>query len=155
MRLPKSALAALLILSGSGAAEAQTVIDGSDAGVGTEAARTALSLIGQQMRDPEAKVADLRIGRAGALCGTVDVRNRMGAYTGPRPFVADLPEKFLGRLPEGRSCAARVRWRRSAPWSGRRRCSRRIVPPADGLLGDSAQPASGSDPLVQPIPHLR
>ncbi|ACB80435.1 conserved hypothetical protein [Methylorubrum populi BJ001] len=101
MRLPKSALAALLILSGAGAAEAQTVVDGSDAGVGAEAARTALSLIGQQMRDPEAKVADLRIGRAGALCGTVDVRNRMGAYTGPRPFVADLPENFLGRLPEG------------------------------------------------------
>lgn len=101
MRLPKSALAALLILSGAGAAEAQTVVDGSDVGVGAEAARTALSLIGQQMRDPEAKVAHLRIGRAGALCGTVDVRNRMGAYTGPRPFVADLPEKFLGRLPEG------------------------------------------------------
>ncbi|CAO4154482.1 hypothetical protein [Methylorubrum aminovorans] len=101
MRLRKTALAALLILSGLRGAEAQTVVDGSEAGVGAEAAHTALSLIEQHMRDPEARVADLRIGRAGALCGTVDVRNRMGAYTGPRPFVADLSEKFLGRLPEG------------------------------------------------------
>lgn len=101
MRLCKTALAALLILSGAGMAGAQTVVDGSEAGVGAEAVRAALSLIGGQMRDPEAKVADLRIGRAGALCGTVDVRNRMGAYTGPRPFVADLSDKFLGRLPEG------------------------------------------------------
>ena len=101
MSLCKTAFAALLILSGASAAGAQTVVDGSEAGVGAEAARTALSLIERQMRDPEAKVADLRIGRAGALCGTVDVRNRMGAYTGPRPFVADLSEPFLGRLPEG------------------------------------------------------
>ncbi|MCG5247757.1 hypothetical protein [Methylorubrum extorquens] len=97
MRLHKTALAALLILSGAGAAGARTVVDG----FGAEAARTALSLIERQMRDPEAKVAGLRIGRAGALCGTVDLRNRMGAYTGPRPFVADLSEPFLGRLPEG------------------------------------------------------
>ncbi|BAU91032.1 hypothetical protein MPPM_2427 [Methylorubrum populi] len=101
MRLPQTALAALLILCGAAAAGAQTVVDGSDAGVEAEAARSALSLIAQQMRDPEARVADLRIGRAGSLCGTVDVRNRMGAYTGPRPFVADISEKFLGRLPEG------------------------------------------------------
>lgn len=101
MRLSKTSLAALLILSSASMAGAQTVVDGSEAGVGAEAARTALSLIGQQMRDPEARVADLRIGRAGALCGTVDVRNRMGAYTGPRPFVADIPDRFLGRLPEG------------------------------------------------------
>lgn len=101
MRLRKTALAALLILSGASTVGAQTVVDGSEAGVGAEAARTALSLIERQMRDPEAKVAGLRIGRAGALCGTVDLRNRMGAYTGPRPFVADLSEPFLGRLPEG------------------------------------------------------
>ncbi len=60
-----------------------------------------LVLIGRHLHDLEARVARLRIGRAGALCGTVDVRNRMGAYTGPRGFVADIPEKFLGRLPEG------------------------------------------------------
>ncbi|ACS40103.1 MULTISPECIES: hypothetical protein [Methylorubrum] len=101
MRLRKTALAALLILSGASAAGSQTVVDGSEAGVGAEATRTALSLIERQMRDPEAKVAGLRIGRAGALCGTVDLRNRMGAYTGSRPFVADLSEPFLGRLPEG------------------------------------------------------
>ncbi|GJE72816.1 hypothetical protein [Methylorubrum podarium] len=101
MRRRTTALAASLILAGAIAAEAQTVVDGSDTGVGAEAARAALVLIEKQMRDPEARVADLRIGRAWALCGTVDVRNRMGAHTGPRPFVADLAENFLGRLPEG------------------------------------------------------
>lgn len=101
MRLRTTALAASLTLASAIAAEAQTVVDGSDTGVGAEAARTALVLIEKQMRDPEARVADLRIGRAGALCGTVDVRNRMGTYTGPRPFVADLAQNFLGRLPEG------------------------------------------------------
>lgn len=101
MRPHQTALAALLILSGAHAAGAQTVLDGSDAAVGAHAASTALSLIGKQMGDPQARIAGLRIGRAGALCGTVDVRNRMGAYTGPRPFVADIPENFLGRLPEG------------------------------------------------------
>ncbi|MEH3119397.1 MAG: hypothetical protein PGN25_17915 [Methylorubrum populi] len=95
-----AALAALLLLSAT-SARAQTVVDGSDAAVGPEAARTALTLIGRQLRDTGARVANLRIGRAGALCGTVDVRNRMGTYTGPRGFVADIPQSFLGRLPEG------------------------------------------------------
>lgn len=101
MRSLDIALATLLILAGATAARAQTVVDGSDAAVGPEATRTVLSLIGTQLRDPEARVAGLRTGRAGALCGTVDVRNRMGVHTGPRGFVADLPEKFFGRLPEG------------------------------------------------------
>ncbi|MBD8909395.1 hypothetical protein [Methylorubrum zatmanii] len=101
MRSRGITLAALLILGGATAARAQTVVDGSDAAVGPEAARAVLSLIGTQLRDPEARIAGLRIGRSGALCGTVDVRNRMGVHTGPRGFVADLPEKFIGRLPEG------------------------------------------------------
>jgi hypothetical protein len=101
MRLRTTILASLLLLSGAGMAGAQTVVDSSAAGIGAEAARAALSLIGKQIRDPEARVADLRIGRAGAVCGTVDARNRMGAYTGPRPFVADLSAGFIGRLPEG------------------------------------------------------
>ena len=65
MRLRTTILASLLLLSGAGMAGAQTVVDGSAAGIGAEAARTALSLIGKQIRDPEARVADLRIGRAG------------------------------------------------------------------------------------------
>lgn len=101
MRPTATALAALLIHAGATAARAQTVVDGSDAAVGAGMTRTALTLIGRQLRDSEARVARLRVGRAGALCGTVDVRNRMGTYTGPRGFVADLSENFLGRLPEG------------------------------------------------------
>lgn len=95
------ALAALLILVVPAAARAQSLVDGSDAVVGPPVAGTILVLIGRQMRDPEARVAGLRKGRAGAVCGTVDLRNRMGAHTGPRPFVADIPGHFVGRLPEG------------------------------------------------------
>lgn len=99
MRRRTAALAALPLLVST--AHAQTVVDGSDATVGTDAAGAVLTLIGRQMRDPEARVSGLRTGRAGALCGSVDLRNRMGTYTGPQPFVADLGETFLGRLPEG------------------------------------------------------
>lgn len=101
MRALTPIFAGLLVLFAAAGAGAQTVVDGSDRTVGAEASRTVLDLIGQRMRDPEARVAALRLGRAGALCGTVDVRNRMGAHTGPRPFVADLSERFFGRLPEG------------------------------------------------------
>ncbi len=95
------ALAALLILAAPPAARAQSVVDGSDAVVGPAASGTILALVGRQFRDPEARIAGLRKGRAGAVCGTVDLRNRMGTHTGPRPFVADLAENVLGRLPEG------------------------------------------------------
>ena len=96
----KAALAALLVLAAP-AARAQSIVAGTDAAIGPVAASTVLVLVGRQLRDPQARIAGLRNGRAGALCGTVDVTNRMGAYTGPRPFVADLPERFLARLPEG------------------------------------------------------
>lgn len=99
MRRRMAALAALPLLAS--AAQAQTVVDGSDASLGVDAAGPVLALIGRQMRDPEARVSGLRKGRGGALCGSVDLRNRMGTYTGPQPFVADLSENFLGRLPEG------------------------------------------------------
>lgn len=97
----RGVLAALLVLAIPAAPRAQTIADGSDAAVGAETARAVLVLIGRQVRDPEARIARLRIGGAGALCGTVDVRNRMGAHSGPRPFVADLADGFFGRLPEG------------------------------------------------------
>ncbi|WP_232629730.1 hypothetical protein [Methylobacterium sp. Leaf118] len=101
MTLSRIALAACLALAGSAGARAQTVTDGSDAAVGAAAAKAVLVLLGSRIRDPEARVANLRVGRAGALCGTVDVRNRMGDHAGPRRFVADPAEGFFGRLPEG------------------------------------------------------
>lgn len=93
-------LAALLLLAAP-SAQAQSIVDGSAATIGPPAASTILALAGRNFRDPEARIAGLRQGRAGAVCGTVDLRNRMGAHTGPRPFVADISENFLGRLPEG------------------------------------------------------
>ena len=100
LRLPV-ALLALSLLDCAPPASAQTIVDGSDAAVGPAAASTILVLVGRALRDPEARIAGLRKGRAGAVCGTVDLRNRMGAHTGPRPFVADLSENVLARLPEG------------------------------------------------------
>ncbi|KQT46805.1 hypothetical protein ASG52_13985 [Methylobacterium sp. Leaf456] len=93
-------LAALLLLAAPGA-RAQSIVDGSAATVGPPAASTILVLVGRQFPDPEARIAGLRKGRDGAVCGTVDVRNRMGTHAGPRPFVADLSENFFARLPEG------------------------------------------------------
>ncbi len=86
---------------GAPAARAQTVTDGSDAALGPETSAAVLALVARVLRSPDARVTDLRPGRAGALCGAVDLRNRMGTYTGPRPFVADPGSDFLGRLPEG------------------------------------------------------
>jgi hypothetical protein len=100
LRLP-AVLMALSLLAFGPPASAQTIVDGSDAAIGPAAAGTILVLVGRALRDPEARIAGLRKGRAGAVCGMVDLRNRMGAHTGPRPFVADLSENVLVRLPEG------------------------------------------------------
>ena len=98
-RPPRPALAGALLLSTLAGASAQGARDESDA-VGPEDARAVAALVARQLRSEDARVTDLRMGRAGALCGRVEARNRMGAYTGPRGFVADLAEGFVGRLPE-------------------------------------------------------
>ncbi|MFD0934433.1 hypothetical protein ACFQ12_04445, partial [Methylobacterium trifolii] len=49
---------------------------------------------------PAARVGRLRAGRGGLVCGEVDRPNRMGDYTGPRPFVADLSASFAGIVPD-------------------------------------------------------
>lgn len=101
MTSAKAALGAALLPTGLSGAQAQSVTDGSDAVVGPENARAMLALIGRRLRRSDARATALHQGRAGALCGAVDVRNRMGSYTGPRGFVADLADGFVGRLPEG------------------------------------------------------
>ncbi len=95
------ALAAALLLTARSDAHAQSVVDGSDHAIGAERTAALLVLIEQHLRSSDAKIAGLHQGQAGALCGTVDVRNRMGTYTGPRGFVADLSDGFVRRLPEG------------------------------------------------------
>ncbi|BAQ47378.1 MULTISPECIES: hypothetical protein [Methylobacterium] len=85
----------------AGPAAAQSVVDGSDAGIGIERTERLLALVRQTLPGPDAKVTDLREGRAGAVCGMIEMRNRMGSYTGPRPFVSDPASCVFGRLPEG------------------------------------------------------
>ncbi len=95
------ALSALLLICGLTGALAQSVADGSDAALGTDRTQALLALVARQPLSTDARVTGLRIGRGGAVCGAVEVKNRMGVYTGPRPFVADLTAGFAGKLPEG------------------------------------------------------
>ena len=85
----------------AGPAAAQSVVDGSDAGIGIERTERLLALVRQTLPGPDAKVTDLREGRAGAACGMIEMRNRMGSYTCPRPFVSDPASRVFERLPEG------------------------------------------------------
>jgi len=82
-------------------ARAQSVVDGSDAAIGPGSTALLLVLVRGTLRNPDAKVAALRWGRDGAICGAVELRNRMGTYTGGRPFVFEPASRFVGRLPEG------------------------------------------------------
>ncbi|GJD37293.1 hypothetical protein [Methylobacterium aerolatum] len=95
-------LAGAFLAMSAAAARAQDVADGTDARIGPDATRILLDRIGRTLHGgTEAKVTALREGRQGALCGAVEVRNRMGTYTGARPFVFERETGFLGRLPEG------------------------------------------------------
>lgn len=90
-----------LMLAWPGATRAQIVTDGSDAAIGVERSQAVLALVARMPLSAEARVTGLHEGRTGGLCSSVEVKNRMGTYTGPRPFVADLPTAFAGKLPEG------------------------------------------------------
>ncbi len=87
-------------------APAQTVPDGSDAALGAETAAAVIGLVGKGLggrgfRNPEeARYGRLRRGKGGAVCGEVDVVNRMGNHVGPRPFVADPDAGFAGLMPD-------------------------------------------------------
>ncbi|AWN43505.1 hypothetical protein [Methylobacterium durans] len=82
-------------------ARAQSVEDGSDAAIGPAETRTILDRVGRDLKSPDARVTALRRGEGAVICGSVDVKNRMGLYTGPRGFVADLSDGFFGRVPDG------------------------------------------------------
>ena len=101
MTMRSGVLAVLCLVAAFEGAQAQSVTDGTEAAIGPDATRAVLALIARQLRSPDAKVSGLHEGRAGAVCGAVDVRNRMGAYTGPRGFVSKPEEGFFGRMPEG------------------------------------------------------
>ena len=75
--------------------------DTAHAPLDPEIVRSATAAIGKQLGSADARVNGLRTGRGGVLCGSVDVRNRMGIYTGSRPFVFDPATGVAGRLPEG------------------------------------------------------
>ena len=97
-------LATLLILTGASlqpSAEAQTVIDDSRDNLGAASTDAAIALLGKTIKDPSAaRYSLLHKGKAGAICGEIDQQNRMGRYTGPRGFVADLDGKFAGIFPD-------------------------------------------------------
>jgi len=84
-----------------GEARAVTVEDGTDKAIGAESTRTVIGLIEQHLKNPDAKVTVLRRSGASLICGSVNVKNREGLYTGERGFVVDLTDKSFGRVPDG------------------------------------------------------
>lgn len=106
-RRPATALAvslhvlALSALATPLAARAQVVEDGSDAAIGKSNARIVLDLIGQRFEELAPKVTSLRKAEGSWICGSVNVKNRDGLYSGERGFVVDLSNAFFGRVPDG------------------------------------------------------
>ncbi|MGU3341011.1 hypothetical protein ACLBXJ_23620 [Methylobacterium mesophilicum] len=104
-RTAGAALGLTLLAAAATGGRAQGLPDRPGAAISPDDAQAVRALIerdlGRDLRSADARLAGLRLGRAGGICGTVEVRNRMGTYTGPRPFVADLGAGFAGRLPEG------------------------------------------------------
>jgi hypothetical protein len=88
-----------LVMSPS--ARAQVVEDGSDAAIGRANARIVLDRVGQQFGDLAPKVTSLRKAEGTWICGSVNVKNRDGLYTGERGFVVDLSNAYFGRVPDG------------------------------------------------------
>ncbi len=80
---------------------AQTVEDGSDAAIGPADTQRVLALIRQDLHSPDAKVTVLRRSGASHVCGSVNVKNRDGLYTGERGFLVDLAAGTFGRVPDG------------------------------------------------------
>lgn len=85
----------------SGKARAVTVEDGTDKAIGAENTRTVLALIEQHLNNPDAKVTVLRRSGPSLICGSVNVKNKEGLYTGERGFVVDLSDNSFGRVPDG------------------------------------------------------
>lgn len=81
--------------------QAQTVEDGSDARIGKADAQTILDLVRQHLNGPDAKVTELRRSEGSVICGSVNVKNRDGLYTGERGFLVDLATRSFGRVPDG------------------------------------------------------
>lgn len=92
-------IAALAIAHGP--ALGQTVEDGSDIAIGAPDARIVLDMIRRDLDSPDAKVTMLRRSGRAHICGSVNVKNRDGLYTGARGFVVDLTTRQFGRVPDG------------------------------------------------------
>jgi hypothetical protein len=95
------ALSVAMVFGGPNSAWSQKVEDGSDAAIGPAAARTVLDLIKQRFESLDPKVSVLRKAKGSWICGSVNVKNRDGLYSGERGFVVDLSNGFFGRVPDG------------------------------------------------------
>ena len=102
VRLAQASACLLVVLAlAAGVAYAQDAALVTGGAPDLESGRAATAAIGRHLGSPDARVSNLRTGRGGILCGRVDVRNRMGSYTGPRAFVFEPGTGVAGRLPEG------------------------------------------------------
>ena len=86
----RSALVAMVLLCLAAPAAAQTAVDGSDRNVPPEFLRDAVEAMADEgFADPYgAQFRRLQLGeiRPDYLCGSVNLKNRLGAFTGFSPF---------------------------------------------------------------------
>ena len=81
--------------------ETQIRLLNSDAVIGRAETAIVLDLIRRHLDRPEAKVTALRRSEGSWICGSVNVKNREGIYSGERGFVVDLSVKSFARVPDG------------------------------------------------------
>lgn len=90
-----------LLLSAT-AAQAQSVIDGSDAGIDPSVLKSALFEVTKELRDPASaqarQVALIHPSaeRPDVICGFINAKNGFGAYVGFKPFYYDIRMKVGG-----------------------------------------------------------
>ncbi|MCE4224889.1 hypothetical protein HCU64_14080 [Methylobacterium sp. C25] len=107
MRIRAARIAAIIAVSLATAlarpvsAWSVTVEDGSDTSIGPDSTRIVLDLIRQRFETLDPKVSVLRKSKSAWICGSVNVKNRDGLYSGERGFVVDLSNAFFGRIPDG------------------------------------------------------
>lgn len=103
MRMSGFAAAAALAatIAAPTAVIAQQVMDGSDKGI-SEADLTALrKTLSASLRDPYgSQLEELKLISPERICGRMNTKNGLGAFTGFRPFGANLKTGELALVPE-------------------------------------------------------
>ncbi|WP_279357941.1 hypothetical protein [Methylobacterium indicum] len=94
-----NAAASVMVLAAP--AFGQTIEDGSGARIGPADTALVRELVQRNLTGSDAKISALRRSGASHICGSVNVKNRDGLYTGERGFLVDVRARTFGRVPDG------------------------------------------------------